>query len=85
MDMPDLKDLFETLKQERDELRVKVHLGKAEIKEEWDDIEDKWDKLRGKAGVVFDQASDASQDVTAAAKLMLGEIRDGYKRIRRTL
>ena len=41
-----LKDDFDAimkfLHRERDELRVKIHLAKAEAKEEWQELEEKW-------------------------------------------
>ena len=42
----ELNELLEKLKQGRDELNVKIHLGKAEAKDLWQETEDKWRHLR---------------------------------------
>ena len=34
-----LEDLIDSLKTQRDELRVQMHLAKAEIRDEWEEIE----------------------------------------------
>ena len=38
----DLNALWERLKTQRDELRLKAHLASAELKDEWEELEDKW-------------------------------------------
>ena len=40
-----LASLVGKLKQERDELRLKIHLGTMEAKEEWSGLERKWETL----------------------------------------
>lgn len=80
-----LDELVDDLKQERDELRVKVHLAKLEAGEEWQELERKWDKLESKAKAVGKVTADSAEDVGEAIKLLGGEIRDGFKRIARQL
>ena len=41
MDKTTLEELIASLKRQRDELAVKIHLGKAEAKQEWEKVEDK--------------------------------------------
>ena len=77
-----LKQLTERLKQERDELRVKMNLAKKEARDEWDELEGKWDKLRGRLKVVEDAADDAGDEIGAAAKMLVDEIKKGYEKIR---
>ena len=42
----EVKDLFEKLKTERDELKVKVHLGKADMSDKWNAVEEKWESFK---------------------------------------
>lgn len=77
-----LGGLLDELKQLRDELRLKVHLGKAEAKEEWEALEKKWDQLKPQLDTVQDEASKASKNVLAALELGVEELREGYRRIR---
>ena len=85
MDFPELKELLGKLETERDELRLKVHLARAEAKDEWEELEKKWEKFKDRSARMMDEAGDASKDVADAGKLLLTEIRDGYRRIRKSL
>ena len=44
-----IDEMILELKQEREELRVKLHLGKMEASEEWDKLGEKITKLEAKA------------------------------------
>jgi len=41
-----LTSLWASVKQDRDELRVQIHLAKKEVKDEWLLTEDKWHKVQ---------------------------------------
>ena len=45
-----LAEVVERLRKERDELRVKLHLGGMEAKEQWDELEKKWNTLEARLG-----------------------------------
>ena len=81
----DIEALIEGLKQQRDAIKVQLHLGKAEAKQEWEEMEKKLEHLRAKAKTVGGEAQDASRDVFEAAKLLAEEIKRGYDRIRKQL
>jgi uncharacterized protein YjbJ (UPF0337 family) len=85
MDRDDLKDLAQRLERQRDELRVQAHLAKAEAREEWEELEEKWEQLKGKLRTAGEEADDASDDVKAAASLLMDELKKGYDRIRSRL
>ena len=40
MDNEKLENLWQELKTERDELRVQMHLAKAELRDEWEELEE---------------------------------------------
>ncbi len=84
--------LLAEMKQERDELQVKMKLGENELKDEWEHLEDKWRDLNRKAhaaGVKLHAAADAAKEAGAsidtAWDLLLDEIKAGYKNIREKL
>lgn len=87
--MNDIKDRLaatvKELKQERDELRVKLELAKMEVGDEWEKVERKLHQLEAKAKEVGGAAAEASHEIGAAAKLMGEEIREGFKQIARKL
>ena len=49
--MSDFDDLMDDLKQKRDELRVQMHLASREVKDEWEELEEKTRKFMAKAEV----------------------------------
>jgi len=85
MQKGELDRLVAALQTQRDELLVRMHLAKADAKDEWEKLEKKWDHLRGKLDVVGHEAKDAGQDVLAAARLVAHELREGYQRVRALL
>jgi hypothetical protein len=83
--IPDVNTLIDDLKQQRDEIRVRLHLAKAEAKEEWERLETTWDHVRGKMGVVGREAGKTAQEVGTALNLAVEELRRGYERVRKLL
>jgi hypothetical protein len=77
--------LREDLKRQRDEIRLKIHLAGAEVRDEWTEIEKKWEHFAARADVVARGAGEAAEDVASAAKLLGEEIRSAYHRIRSLL
>jgi hypothetical protein len=82
-DKTDLQRLADELRHQRDELKLKLHLAKADAKDEWEVIEKKWEHARGRLAVIGKEAGAASKDVREAARLVLDEIKAGYQRIRK--
>ena len=89
MNIEQIKDIsekmLEELKMERDDLKVKLHLLSMDAKEEWNELENKYEKFKAKASEVSDVAGDSAGDVVEALKLVGDELREGYKRIRRSM
>ena len=87
--MSELKEriynLLDDLQRERDELQVKIHLAKLEASDEWQEVEEKLQKLRSKAKSVGDATAESSKEIGAATKLLGEEIRDGFKRVTKRL
>lgn len=77
-----LEGLLNELKQQRDELRVRMHLAKAEARDEWEKLERKWEALKPELEAAKGEAAKASKNVFAALELVAEEIKAGYKRIR---
>lgn len=80
-----LNDMLDRLEQERDELRVRMHLGKAEAKDEWNRLEGRIAELRARLARAGSEADDVMEDVASAAKALGEEIRTGFDRLRRML
>ena len=78
--MVERTDFVEELKQKRDELRLKMHLGSMEAKEQWDALEVKWEAFAAKAGL-----RETSEDVEEGLQLIGAELAEGYDRIKAAL
>ncbi|MBT8443302.1 MAG: hypothetical protein KJO13_01065, partial [Gammaproteobacteria bacterium] len=77
--------LKEDLRQARDELRVQMHLAKADARDEWEKLEPKWDEFEERLDKLEDAAEDTAEDVGKALSSLGDEIKNGYERIRKAL
>lgn len=75
-------EVFERLKQERDELRLQSHLFKAELQDEWEAVETKFGHLEQRLERMTDDAIESVEDVGAAIKQVGEEIASAYRRLR---
>jgi hypothetical protein len=79
-------DVLAKLKQERDELALKIHLGKKEATAEWERLEAKWHELKARR---LAETSDAPDENTVgvglALELAAEELRKDYQAIRKLL
>lgn len=78
-----IEKLVEQLKQERDELRVRAHLARSEVAEEWEKLEEKLFHLEARAKELKDASADAAKDIGAAAGLLAEEVRKGFESVRK--
>ena len=70
--------LVEDLKQTRDELEVQMHLAAADARDEWQQVEKKWEHLRARLEVVGKAAEKSADEVGDALELVAQEIKKGY-------
>ena len=77
-----LETLVDELKQRRDEIRVRLHLAKADLKDEWETLEKKWRHFERKAQDLGREARVTAGEVGAALHLAVDELRKGYARMR---
>jgi hypothetical protein len=73
------------LRQIRDEVRVQLHLGKAEAREAWDEVEKRWHQLEGKLQAAREDHRGDLDEVRETAKRLAREIRDGYRHLKSLL
>lgn len=75
----------EDLRRVRDELRVQLHLGREEARERWEALEKRWHHLESRLKVVREGSRESAEDVREAARMLVDEIRRGYKHVRELL
>lgn len=76
---------LERLRRLRDELRVQVRLGRAEVRERWEKLEKDFGRLEGKLEKIREESRDDLAEIREAAKLLVDEIREGYRHLRARL
>ena len=77
--------LIGTLREQRDELRVQLHLAKAEARDEWDEVEKKWDHIEPRLEKLGHEAKESAEDLGAALSQVAEEIGHAYERIKKAL
>lgn len=79
-------ELVRDLQRERDELRVKAALGKAELKDELAELDAKLDDVKAKATVWADKADEQMDDVLDDAREKangwMKELKESYRKLR---
>jgi len=78
--MKTVDEVVQDLKTLRDEVEVKIHLASKDIQQDFQELEDKWDSFRAKAGL-----ERTAKGVGSAFELLGDELKRGYDRIRRAL
>jgi len=87
--MPDerrsIEEIVASLKKERDELALKIHLGKAEARQEWEALEKKIEALNTRAKPFTAAMGETAEGVGASIDLAAEEIKKGLAKIRKLL
>lgn len=81
----ELTRLIDELKEQRDVLRVRLHLASAEARDEWDKLEKRWNHLRARAALVGREATDTAGHLGTALRQVADELQQGYTRLRAVL
>lgn len=78
------KLLYE-LKRERDELRLQLHLGSMEAREQWGEISEKVNQLTEQFEPVKDAIEESASDVLESIQSVGTELLNGLRRVRDSL
>ncbi|MBD8877493.1 hypothetical protein [Roseibium polysiphoniae] len=78
--MADIDALFSELKQTRDEVKLKIHLGSKELQDEWDELEGKWEDFEAKA-----KLGESAENIGEATSLLGTELSTAFKKIKSAL
>ena len=81
----DIDNIIESLKQQKDEIRLQIHLAGSEVRDELSDLDKKLEDLSTMADMLHKEASNTSENVIEAAKLVADEVKHGFERIRKLL
>jgi CBS domain-containing membrane protein len=76
---------LEDLRRARDELRLKAHLGKAEVRDRWQALERSFEALEGRARRTSRAAGEPLRKLREDARKLAHDLREGYRQIRDSL
>jgi hypothetical protein len=80
-----LKRESQDLRRIRDELKVQIHLGKAEARERWEGLERALKTLESKAKRTSRAAEQPLRQLEEDARKLVKDLREGYRQVRDTL
>lgn len=81
----EFETLVENLKTERDEIKLKLHLASMDVKEEFENVEQKWDEVTKKAAEIADDSKETSEEFIGKVKIVGEELKETYQRISKRL
>lgn len=76
------EEVFEALEQERDELRVRIHLAGMEVRDKWEELEAQWEQFVARNEQLKRELEPTVDDTKAALVLLREELAEGYRKIR---
>lgn len=79
------QDMMSDFERQRDELKLKLHLARADGRDEWNRLEQKLGELRLRAQAARSEAGSAAADIGSAAERLAAEVREALDRVRKTL
>ncbi len=86
MDKHEFEQFWQDIKTQRDELHVRMHLAAAEIKTEWQFIEDKkWPEVEHKLRKLAEDYEENAEEFGETVRIVGEEIRGAYNRIKTRL
>ena len=80
-----LNETISTLKQQRDELTLKMHLAESEAKQEFEQIKDKLEQLVSEYDPLKEAVGESAENVVESLKLVADEVVSSFDRIRKSL
>ncbi len=76
---------LEDLRATRDELRVRLHLGKMDAQEQWEQVEKQWQRVESKLMLAGEAGREVAEDIGEATSLVIEEMKEGYTKLRKLL
>jgi len=80
-----IEKMIQDLTRQRDELKLNLHLGTQEAKEQWEKLEEKLFHLKQRLEPAKQAAEESAGNVWEAVRILAGEVKDGFDRIRKSI
>ncbi|MGB0758637.1 MAG: hypothetical protein ACPHJ3_14700 [Rubripirellula sp.] len=80
-----LDELLNTVRKERDELKLQIHLASLDAKDEYERLSDKCDQLADEYKPVTEAVEKTAENVVSALGIAADELRIGFQRVRQAI
>lgn len=80
-----LDEAIGKLKQDRDELKLQIHLAGMEARDEYDRLTSKYDELTDQMQPLTSAMEETADNVWAALGLLADELKIGFQRVRKAI
>ena len=80
-----IEDRIDTLRMQRDELKVQMHLASMELRDEWDKLEHKWAHYSDRTRELKKAVEPTMEDVHCSLAMLGDELSEGYQKIKNAL
>ena len=80
-----VEKMIQDLTRQRDELKLSLHLGSQEAKEQWVKLEEKLYQLKQRLEPAKQAAEESAGNVWEAVRLLGSEIKEGFDKIRKSI
>jgi hypothetical protein len=80
-----LEESWQHLKTQRDEIRIQMHLAKAELKDEWEKLDKKWFATLQKYDELREDTQETAHEIHDGFAVVVDELSETYKRIKKRL
>ena len=74
-------ELTDTLKQQRGEIQLQIHLASMDAKDEWKKAEKTWSKFVDGLDLISDDTKESGAELVQATKIIGDELKEAYQRI----
>ena len=81
----ELNDVISKLKQERDELKLQMHLASMDAKDEYERISGKVDDLTDQYEPIKGAVEESASNIFAAFGMVADELKVGFQRVRKAI
>ena len=77
----EVKKFTDQIERQRDELRVKLFLAKLEERNQWRQLERKWEHMKANTPQMREELGATASGVGEALNRSVGELREGFARL----
>lgn len=81
----ELQNSLETLRAERDEIKLQIHLASLELQQAFEPTEKQWQTLKVEVANIADATKESSETLVANAKIVADELSKAYQHIKQRI